>query len=304
MFEELSDVNLPNLLNTSKKHGRRRQSDDLVQMYFRDIGKYPLLSADQEKELSKRIKEGDQNAQQILINSNLRLVASFAAREVNKSPNLTLLDLIQAGNEGLFKAVKNFDHTLGYKFSTYATWWIRQSLTRSRADHSRTIRIPVHMVDSINQYKKVFNMLSQELGRDPLPTEIAVEMGISPEKVRFRQKVNQSTVSMDKSVGSAADDDGKSTLGDLLKDNNIESPDVEASHNILSGQINDILDTLSPRERKVLEMRHGIIDGVSRTLEDVGKEFNVTRERIRQIESKALEKIRKNKDIDRLKNYY
>ncbi len=277
-------------------------SYDSIQMYLKEIGQYPLVSAAMEKELARRIESGDDEAKNLLAKANLRLVVSIAKKYVGRSADLTLLDLIQEGNLGLFKAVDKFDWTKGYKFSTYATWWIRQAITRALADQSRTIRVPVHMVETIAKYKQVFRRLSQDLGRDPLPDEIATEMGLEVEKVYQIEKIDQDTVSLESPVGDDGDD-GKSTLGDFLSDDKILSPDQESSRRILSDQVRNILDDLSPKERKILEMRHGLNDGITHTLEEVGKEFGVTRERIRQIEAKAHEKIRQHERINQLKNY-
>jgi RNA polymerase primary sigma factor len=275
---------------------------DSIQIYLREIGQYPLLTAAEERELAKRIEKGDNEARNILARSNLRLVVSIAKRYVGRSPDLTLLDLIQEGNLGLFKAVDKFDWKKGYKFSTYATWWIRQAITRALADQSRTIRIPVHMVETIAKYKQVSRRLSQALGRDPQPEEIAVEMGLEVDKIYQIEKINQDTLSLENPVGSG-DDDEKSTLGDFIADDKIPSPVQESSERILAEQVRDILNDLSSKERKILEMRHGLMDGVYHTLEEVGKEFGVTRERIRQIEAKALEKIRLHDKARRLKSY-
>jgi len=274
---------------------------DSIQIYLREIGQYPLLNAAQERELAKRIVEGDEEAKHILARSNLRLVVSIAKKYANRSPDLTLLDLIQEGNIGLYKAVEKFDYTRGYKFSTYATWWIRQAITRALADQSRTIRIPVHMVETIAKYKQVSRRLSQALGRDPMPEEIAVEMNVDVEKIYQIEKIKQDTLSLENPVGS--DDDEKSTLGDFIADDRMPTPDQDTSERILSEQLEDILDDLSDKERKILEMRHGLTDGIYHTLEEVGKEFGVTRERIRQIEAKALEKIRAHEKARRLKSY-
>lgn len=274
---------------------------DSIQIYLREIGQYPLLNAAQERELAKRIVEGDEEAKHILARSNLRLVVSIAKKYANRSPDLTLLDLIQEGNIGLYKAVEKFDYTRGYKFSTYATWWIRQAITRALADQSRTIRIPVHMVETIAKYKQVSRRLSQALGRDPMPEEIAVEMNVDVEKIYQIEKIKQDTLSLENPVGS--DDDEKSTLGDFIADDRMPTPDQDTSERILSEQLEDILDDLSDKERKILEMRHGLADGIYHTLEEVGKEFGVTRERIRQIEAKALEKIRAHEKARRLKSY-
>jgi len=288
-----------------KRNLYKRGSDstyDSIQMYLREIGQYPLLTALEERELAKRITEGDDEARNLLARANLRLVVSIAKKYVGRSPDLTLLDLIQEGNLGLFKAVDKFDYTKGYKFSTYATWWIRQAITRALADQSRTIRIPVHMVETIAKYKQVVRRLSQDLGRDPLPEEIATEMGVDVEKIHNIEKINQDTVSLESPVGSDSDD-GQSTLGDFIADDRILSPDQESAQRILADQIGEILHELSPKERKILEMRHGLEDGIYHTLEEVGKEFGVTRERIRQIEAKALEKIRTHERAQQLKNY-
>jgi RNA polymerase primary sigma factor len=275
---------------------------DSIQIYLREIGQYPLLTAAEERTLAQRIEKGDDEARNILARSNLRLVVSIAKKYVGRSPDLTLLDLIQEGNLGLFKAVDKFDWKKGYKFSTYATWWIRQAITRALADQSRTIRIPVHMVETIAKYKQISRRLSQTLGRDPMPEEIAVEMGVEVEKIYQIEKINQDTLSLENPVGSG-DDDEKSTLGDFIADDKIPSPVQESSERILAEQVRDILNDLSPKERKILEMRHGLMDGVYHTLEEVGKEFGVTRERIRQIEAKALEKIRLHDKARRLKSY-
>lgn len=275
---------------------------DSIQMYLKEIGQYPLILAHQEKELAKRIEKGDEEAKNLLARANLRLVVSIAKKYVGRSPDLTLLDLIQEGNLGLFKAVDKFDWTKGYKFSTYATWWIRQAITRSLADQSRTIRVPVHMVETIAKYKQVVRRLSQDLGRDPLPEEIAVEMGLDVEKIYNIEKIDQDTVSLESPVGDDGDD-AKSTLGDFLSDDKILSPDNESSRRILSDQVKEILSDLSDKEREILEMRHGLIDGITHTLEEVGQRFGVTRERIRQIEAKAHEKIRQHEKVNRLKNY-
>lgn len=281
----------------------RRGSDsslDSVQMYLKEIGRHKLLNGAEEKELAKKIIAGDEEAKKALANANLRLVVSIAKKYIGRSSDLTLLDLIQEGNLGLFKAVEKFDWRKGYKFSTYATWWIRQAVTRALADQSRTIRIPVHMVETIAKYKQIYRRLSQDLGREPLPQEIATEMGVDVEKIHTIEKIDQSTASLDKPTD---DDDEKSTLGEFIADDKIASPDQDVSHRILRDQIHEILSDLSPKERAILEMRHGLKDGVMRTLEEVGKEFGVTRERIRQIEAKAHEKIRQHEKINRLSGY-
>ncbi len=279
---------------------RSDSSYDSIQMYLREIGQYPLLNAHEERVLAKRIVEGDDEARNLLARANLRLVVSIAKKYVGRSPDLTLLDLIQEGNLGLFKAVDKFDFTKGFKFSTYATWWIRQAITRALADQSRTIRIPVHMVETMAKYKQVSRRLAQDLGRDPMPEEIATEMGVEVEKIYQIEKISQDTISLELPVG---DDDDRSRLSDFISDDKIVSPDQEVAHSILTDQITEILDTLSDKERKILEMRHGLLDGTYHTLEEVGKEFGVTRERIRQIEAKALEKIRQHEKARRLKSY-
>jgi RNA polymerase primary sigma factor len=281
-------------------YGKNPSQYDSIQMYLKEIGQYPLIMAHEEKELAKRIEAGDEEAVNLLAKANLRLVVSIAKKYVGRSPDLTLLDLIQEGNLGLFKAVSKFDWTKGYKFSTYATWWVRQAITRALADQSRTIRVPVHMVETIAKYKQVHRRLSQDLGREPMPEEISVEMDLDLEKVYTIEKIDQNTVSLESPVG---DEDEKSTLGDFLSDDKISSPDQDASHRILHDQVESILSELSEKEREILELRHGLGDGIQHTLEEVGKKFGVTRERIRQIEAKAHEKIRQHQDSDKLKNY-
>jgi RNA polymerase primary sigma factor len=297
MLEDAADE----YLATRNIKDRHSTGYDSIQIYLREIGQYPLLTAAEERELAKRIEKGDAEARNILARSNLRLVVSIAKKYVGRSPDLTLLDLIQEGNLGLFRAVDKFDWKKGYKFSTYATWWIRQAITRALADQSRTIRIPVHMVETIAKYKQISRRLSQALGRDPQAEEIAVEMGVEPEKIYQIEKINQDTLSLENPVGS--DDEEKSTLGDFIPDDKIPSPVQESSERILSEQVRAILDDLSPKERKILEMRHGLMDGIYHTLEEVGREFGVTRERIRQIEAKALEKIRTHDKARHLKSY-
>jgi RNA polymerase primary sigma factor len=274
---------------------------DSIQIYLKEIGQYPLISGSQERELAKRIQKGDKDAINLLARANLRLVVSIAKKYVGRSADLTLLDLIQEGNIGLFKAVDKFDWTKGYKFSTYATWWIRQAITRALADQSRTIRVPVHMVETIAKYKQVVRRLSQDLGRDPLPEEIAIEMNMDVDKIYTIEKIDQSTVSLETPVGD--EEDAKSRLGDFLADDKILSPEQESSRRIIKDQVREILNDLPEKERRILEMRHGLMDGVQHTLEEVGKEFGVTRERIRQIEAKAHEKMRNHEKISRLRNY-
>jgi RNA polymerase primary sigma factor len=277
-------------------------SHDSIQMYLREIGQYALLSGQEEKDLAKRIDAGDDEAKNLLARANLRLVVSIAKKYVGRSADLTLLDLIQEGNLGLFKAVEKFDWRKGYKFSTYATWWIRQAITRALADQSRTIRIPVHMVETIAKYKQVVRRLSQDLGRDPVSEEIALELGLDVEKVRQIEQIDQGTVSLESPVGDESDDKA-STLADFISDEKILSPEQDASYKILSHHIKAILSELSEKEQRILDMRHGLQDGITHTLEEVGREFGVTRERIRQIEAKAHEKIRLHENADRLKNY-
>ncbi|HVM90352.1 MAG TPA: sigma-70 family RNA polymerase sigma factor [Verrucomicrobiae bacterium] len=273
-------------------------SADSIQMYLREIGKIPLLTAEEEVALAKRKEKNDKEAEKALIEANLRLVVSIAKKFTGKS--LSLLDLIQEGNIGLFRAVKKFEYRKGFKFSTYATWWIRQAITRALADQSRTIRIPVHMVETINKFQQVERELIQELGREPLPEEIAAEMGQDVEKVRHIIKISQDTVSLETSVG---DDDEDSTLEDFIEDVKNVTPDRAAALQLLKDYVNEIVKDLNPREQKILEMRFGLVDGVSHTLEEVGKEFDVTRERIRQIEAKALEKIQQHELIKKLADY-
>lgn len=294
----LDDIIVPEKIKVGR--GESSNSLDSVQIYLKEIGRHKLLNASEEKELARRILAGDEEARKGLANANLRLVVSIAKKYVGRSSELTLLDLIQEGNIGLFKAVEKFDWRKGYKFSTYATWWIRQAVTRALADQSRTIRIPVHMVETIAKYKQIYRRLSQDLGREPLPQEIATEMGVDVDKVHTIEKIDQSTASLDKPTD---DDDDKSTLGEFIADDKIAPPDQEVSRRILRDQIEEILSDLSVKERKILEMRHGLVDGVMRTLEEVGKEFGVTRERIRQIEAKAHEKIRQHEKARRLLGY-
>ena len=275
-------------------------SSDSVQMYLREIGRISLINAEEERELAKKIEQGDEEAKKKLTQANLRLVVSIAKKYVGRSSNLSLLDLIQEGNIGLFRAVEKFDYRRGYKFSTYATWWIRQAISRALADQARTIRIPVHMVETISKYTQVKRRLSQDLGRDPLPEEIAQEMGMEVDKVHHIMKISQDTVSLEAPVG---DDEEGSFLGEFIEDEKTLSPSQFAAAEILRDQIRGILVDLTPREQKILRMRFGLDDGVNHTLEEVGKEFGVTRERIRQIEAKALEKIRSHVHARKLKGY-
>lgn len=273
--------------------------DDSIQMYLREIGKVSLLTGEEEIDLAKRITKGDAAAKKKLTEANLRLVVSIAKKYMGR--NLGPLDLIQEGNLGLFRAVEKFDWRKGYKFSTYATWWIRQAITRALADQSRTIRIPVHMVETLNKYAQAERQLVQDLGREPLPEEIAAEMGIEVEKVYHLKKISQETVSIDSPVGEDEGED--SSLGDFIVDEDTTKPNEMAGRQILKEYVGGILMDLDPREQKILKMRFGLEDGVTHTLEEVGEEFGVTRERIRQIESKALEKIREHIDINKLRDY-
>ena len=289
------EVQLPKVAGKSKVRSvRKRNADasvtmltgDPVRMYLKEIGKVPLLTPDEEQELARRMADGDEEAKRRMAEANLRLVVSIAKRYVGRG--MLFLDLIQEGNLGLIKAVDKFDYTKGYKFSTYATWWIRQAITRAIADQARTIRIPVHMVETINKVIRVSRQLLQELGHDPSAEEIAEEMGMPVDKVRDILKIAQEPVSLETPIGEEED----SHLGDFIPDEDASEPSEAASFSLLREQLMTVLDTLTPREKKVLELRFGIVDGRTRTLEEVGKEFNVTRERIRQIEAKALRKLR------------
>ena len=273
-------------------------SSDSIQMYLREIGKVSLLTSEEEVKLAKRKEKGDMEAKRKLVEANLRLVVSIAKKFTGRS--LSLLDLIQEGNIGLFRAGEKFDYRKGYKFSTYATWWIRQAITRALADQSRTIRIPVHMVETINRFQQAERRLIQDLGREPMPEEIAAEIGEDLDKVRQIIKISQETVSLETSVG---EDDEDSTLGDFIEDEKTITPDRVASLQLLKDHVKEIISALTPREQKILEMRFGLMDGVAHTLEEVGQEFGVTRERIRQIESKALERISHNSDMKKLRDY-
>jgi RNA polymerase primary sigma factor len=276
---------------------------DPIQMYLKEIGRSGFLLAREEKELARRIESGDEEAKNKLALANLRLVVSIAKKYVGRSPNLTLLDLIQEGNLGLFKAVKKFDWRKGYKFSTYATWWIRQSITRALADQDRTIRIPVHMIETISKYTKARKGLLQELGREPLAEEIAAEMGLEVDKVYHIRKIAQKAVSLETPVGEDKDKQD-SVLAEFIKDDKTIAPNTEASRNLLKERLTEISSELTPRELKILGMRFGLDDGVMHTLEETGEEFGVTRERIRQIQAKALEKLRRHKELKKVKDYY
>ena len=271
--------------------------EDPVRMYLKEIGKVPLLTADEEIELAQRMEKGDEEAKKKLAEANLRLVVSIAKRYVGRG--MLFLDLIQEGNLGLIKAVEKFDYRKGYKFSTYATWWIRQAITRAIADQARTIRIPVHMVETINKLIRVSRQLLQELGREPVPEEIAEKMGMSVERVREILKISQEPVSLETPIGEEED----SHLGDFIQDDNVPVPAEAAAFTLLREQLDEVLDTLTEREQKVLRLRFGLDDGRSRTLEEVGREFNVTRERIRQIEAKALRKLRHPSRSRKLRDY-
>ncbi len=273
---------------------------DPVQMYLKEIGQVAFLTAEDEKDLAKKIETGDREAEKKLARANLRLVVSIAKRYIGRSPNLTLLDLIQEGNLGLFRAVEKFDWRKGYKFSTYATWWIRQAITRALADQARTIRIPVHMVETISKYTQARRRLVQDLGREPLPEEIAAEMGLEVDKVRHIMKISQETVSLETPVG---EDEEDSVLAEFIEDEKAIAPSAEAGRTLLRERLKEILVDLTPREQKILALRFGLADGITHTLEEVGKEFSVTRERIRQIEAKALERIREHSGLKKLKGY-
>ena len=285
--EELEDLSVPEGISI----------DDHVKMYLKEIGKVDLLGAEEETDLAKRMAEGDEEAKKKLAEANLRLVVSIAKRYVGRG--MMFLDLIQEGNLGLIKAVDKFDYSKGYKFSTYATWWIRQAITRAIADQARTIRIPVHMVETINKLVRVSRQLVQELGREPTPEELAKELGMSVEKVREISKISQEPVSLETPIGEEED----SHLGDFIPDDDAPAPSEAASFVMLKEQLVDVLKTLTPREEKVLRLRFGLEDGRQRTLEEVGKVFNVTRERIRQIEAKALRKLRHPSRSKKLKDY-
>jgi len=287
-----------------QKHGVALEniSGDSVQMYLREIGKVALLNAEEEVMLAKKMEKGDQTAKQRLTEANLRLVVNIAKKYVGRSSNLTLLDLIQEGNIGLFRAVEKFDYKKGYKFSTYATWWIKQSITRALADQSRTIRIPVHMVETINKFTQVRRRLFQDLGREPLPEEVALEMDMEVEKVRHIIEISQDVLSVDAPLLSSEGEEN-STLSEFIPASDDVLPNQAAGRKLLEDHVQEVLVDLSPREQKILRMRFGLDDGVTHTLEEIGREFGVTRERIRQIEAKALSKIREHQYLKKLKDY-
>ena len=295
-LEEIEEVTEEELSNTDA-YVDSLTIDDPVRMYLKEIGRVPLLTPDEEVDLARRMSDGDQEAKNRMTESNLRLVVSIAKRYVGRG--MQFLDLIQEGNLGLIKAVDKFDYTKGYKFSTYATWWIRQAITRAIADQARTIRIPVHMVETINKVIRVSRQLLQELGHDPTAEEIAEEMNLPVDKVRDILKIAQEPVSLETPIGEEED----SHLGDFIPDEEASEPAEAASFALLREQLDEVLDTLTPREKKVLELRFGMTDGRTRTLEEVGKEFNVTRERIRQIEAKALRKLRHPSRSKKLQDY-
>jgi RNA polymerase primary sigma factor len=273
---------------------------DAVQVYLKEISRYPPLSPEEEKELAKRIEKGDKEARQKLVKANLRLVVSIAKKYIGRSSHLSFLDLIQEGNLGLFRAVEKFDWRKGYKFSTYATWWIRQAISRALADQARTVRIPVHMVELLSKYNQVKRKLTQDLGREPTAEEVASEMGIEAEKIYSLMKISQSSVSLETPVG---EDEEDSLLGEFIADEKTPPPSMEAARALLRERLTEILKDLNERERKIIAMRFGLEGEKTHTLEEVGKAFGVTRERIRQIESKALEKIRQHEKLKKLKGY-
>ena len=276
-------------------------SDDSVRLHLREIGKIPLLSAEEELELAQRVKQGDKKAKDKMAEANMRLVVSIAKRYSGRG--LDFLDLIQEGHTGLLRAVEKFDPDKGFKFSTYATWWIRQAITRAIADQARTIRIPVHMVETINKFLRTQRRMTQEHNRETTIDELAKELEMEPEKVEYVMKIKQDISSLDAGVGRDGDDEGESVLGDFIEDEDTISPEESASNQLLKEQIKDLLGTLSEREQKIVRMRFGLDNGKSHTLEEVGQEFAVTRERIRQIEAKALAKLRKHKSAQHLRGY-
>ncbi len=286
-----------------------KKSYDSVQIYLKEIGRHSLITFEEEIRLAKLVEKNDEDAKKKLAQANLRLVVSIAKKYANKSPNLNMLDLIQEGNIGLYKAVDKFDYTKGFKFSTYATWWIRQAVTRALADQSKTIRVPVHMVETITKYKQILRILTQDLGRPPEAEEIAVEMELPIEKVYNIIQIDQNIVSLETPIGSGGED-GKTTLSDFMSDDNavngitLSSPEMDSTKRLLQEEILKVLNRLSEKEKKILEMRHGLADGIFHTLEEVGREFGVTRERIRQIEAKAHEKIRESAGSKRLRDFF
>src|SRR3989344_363661 len=318
LYEKLSDANIEvveskDLLEVPQDKALKEELEtkkvisadeatghDSVQMYLREIGRISLLTGDEEKDLARKIEQGNEEARRKLTEANLRLVVSIAKKYIGRSTHLTLLDLIQEGNMGLFKAVEKFDYKRGFKFSTYATWWIRQAITRALADQARTIRIPVHMVETISKFTQVKRRFTQDLGREPMPEEIAAEMGMEVDKVRHIIKISQETVSLETPLGDYNED---STLGEFLEDEKQIMPSQSAARRLLKDQLREIMGDLNPREQKILSLRFGLEDGVTHTLEEVGKEFGVTRERIRQIEAKALDKIRVHTKLEKLEGY-
>ena len=308
MYEDLEKEGIEvkeakEFLEVKEKKAEKKPSAakiDPIQMYLKEIGALSFVTADEEKELAKRIEKGEEEAKNILMRANLRLVVSIAKRYVGRSPNLTLLDLIQEGNIGLRRAVEKFDWRRGYKFSTYATWWIRQAITRALADQARTIRIPVHMVETISKYTQVRRRLLQNLGREPLPEEIAAEMGLEVDKVRHIMKISQETISLETPVG---EDEEDSVLAEFIEDEKAPPPSLEAARTLLRERLKEILVDLTPREQKILAMRFGLEDEITHTLEEVGQVFGVTRERIRQIEAKALERMREHRSLKKLEGY-
>lgn len=316
LYDSLAEVNIEvvesgNLLILQKGISDKELEDALkvpssrvlsgaVQSYLREIGKVSLLTTEKERELAKKVDSGDEQARRKMIEANLRLVVSIAKRYIGRSRNLDLLDLIQEGNIGLSKAVDKFDYKRGFKFSTYATWWIRQAITRALADQGRTIRIPVHMVETISKYLKIRRILSQELGRDPLPEEIASEMEKEVEEILYLMKISQSTSSLNQPVG---DEEGGSQLGDFISDTKAITPDGHAERELLKTELGKIMSELSEREREIIKMRFGLEDEITHTLEEVGKSFGVTRERIRQIEAKTLEKLKEHSQANRLREF-
>ena len=298
--KEKGKIKIKDKAQSVKKVNLVRLPLDSVQMYLREIGKVPLLTQKEEISIAGRIINGDEEAKQELISANLRLVVSIAKKYAYRTPQLTILDLIQEGNIGLFRAVEKFDATRGYKFSTYATWWIRQAITRAIADQSRTIRIPVHMVETITKFIQTKKKLTQIFGREPQIEEIALEMGIDEKKAQEILKISRKTISLETPVG---DDESESTLEQFLEDEKALSPEKETATNFLREHIREVLDELKLRERKILELRFGLDNNESHTLEEVGRKFGVTRERIRQIEAKALQKIKKSDKVKKLKEY-